>query len=355
MKSDKNAKIYVAGHTGLVGSTILKKLIEKGYSNILLSIEKELDLRNQLDTEKFFEANRPEFVILAAAKVGGIVANNTYKADFIYDNLAIGLNVINCCYKYNVKKLLNLGSSCIYPKLAIQPIKEEYLLDGKLEPTNEPYAIAKIAAIKLCSSYNFQFGTNFISVMPTNLYGKNDNFNLETSHVMPALIRKIILAKALKNGEIEFITSDLKQHKLGFGIDEKISSFSLEEIQSSLSEIGISSDSVTIWGSGNVRREFLHVDDMAEACIYLKENYNADEIGEFVNIGTGTDVSIKELAEQIKELAEYDGNLIFDNKKPDGTPRKLLDVTKINNLGWKAQISLTDGIRKVISDYLKLK
>lgn len=300
----KSAKIYVAGSNGMVGSAIVRTLEAKGYSNIVVKSSKELDLKNQQAVHDFFNQEQPEYVFLAAAKVGGIHANNTYPATFIYDNIMIQSNVIQAAYAFNVKKLLFLGSSCIYPKFAAQPIKEEYLLTGSLEPTNEAYAIAKIAGLKMCQFYKQQYGCNFISAMPTNLFGVNDNFNLENSHVLPALLRKFIEAK--QNNKQE----------------------------------------VTIWGSGTPMREFLFVDDLAEACLFLMENYNDVET---VNIGTGEDVSIKELAETIMKIVGFEGHLIFDASKPDGAPRKLLDVSKINNLGWKHQTSLENGIQKTLN------
>lgn len=294
-----NDKIYVAGHNGLVGSSILRRLREAGYSNIIYRSSSELDLRRQAEVEVFFEKERPDYVFLAAAKVGGIAANAAFPAQFIYENIMIEANVIHAAYKSKVKKLLFLGSSCIYPKLAEQPIKEDYLLKGKLEPTNEPYAIAKIAGIKMCESYNRQYGTNFISVMPTNLYGPNDNFDLETSHVLPALIRKFHEAKAHNKSE------------------------------------------VVLWGTGKARREFLYVDDLADAVVYLMNKHGGSEM---VNIGVGEDLTIEELAELIKSVVDYDGKIVYDATKPDGTPRKLLDVSKLNNLGWKAKTSLRQGI-----------
>jgi len=285
----------------------------------------KIDLTRQKDTEEFFEKERPEYVFLAAAKVGGILANNTYKADFIYENIMIAANVIHAAYKYGVKKLLNLGSSCIYPKFAPQPMKEEYLLTGLLEPTNEPYAIAKISAIKLCKYYNEQYGTNFISVMPTNLYGPNDNFDLETSHVLPALIRKFHLAKL----QMEQVKA--KQDIEGFPKPQP-------------------GHSVTIWGTGQPRREFLYVDDLADACVFLMNHYNDSEI---INIGVGKDISIKELALLIKEIVGYKGEIRFDTSKPDGMPQKLLDVSRINSLGWKPKVSLEEGIRKTYEWYVE--
>lgn len=303
---DKNSKIYIAGHRGMVGSAILRKLQEEGYSNFILKTSGELDLRDQVAVAKFFEAEKPEYVFLAAAKVGGIIANNTYKAQFIYENMMIQNNVIHQSYQNGVKKLMFLGSSCIYPKLAPQPLKEDYLLTGLLEPTNEPYAIAKIAGIKMCDAYRDQYGCNFISVMPTNLFGPNDNYDLQNSHVLPALIRKFHEAK--KEGKKE----------------------------------------VTIWGTGSPKREFLHADDLADACYYLMQNY--DEPG-LVNIGTGEDISIKDLAIMIKNIVGYQGELVFDTSKPDGTPRKLMDVSKLASKGWKYKISLEEGIKSVYKEY----
>ena len=308
---DKNAKIYVAGHRGMVGSAIVRKLQDQGYSNIIVRTSKELDLRRQADTESFFSSEKPDYVFLAAAKVGGIIANNTYKAEFIYTNLVIASNVIHASYKSGVKKLLNLGSSCIYPKHAPQPMTEDHLLTGLLEPTNEPYAIAKIAAIKLCRYFNEQYGTNYISVMPTNLYGTHDNFDLKTSHVLPALIRKFHEAKKHKN------------------------------------------ESVVLWGTGTPRREFLYVDDLADACVHLMQRYDYREIGEFVNVGTGEDITINDLAECVRRVSAFEGKIIWDTTKPDGTPRKLLNVSKISTLGWRHKIELEEGIRNVYQWYVR--
>lgn len=353
MKFDTNTKIMIAGAKGMVGSAIHRKFLEKGYSNFHLCDIGDVDLRRQSDTESLFESVKPDVVVLAAAKVGGIVANNTYKAEFIHDNMAIALNVINSAYKAGVKKLLNLGSSCIYPKLAPQPMKEEYLLTGLLEPTNEPYAIAKIAAIKLCRYYNEQYGTDFISVMPTNLYGYRDNFNLETSHVLPALIRKMILAKALSENNFDFINKDLTKRRIGYGFDKELDLNDISKTIEILGRIGITGNGIEVWGSGLVYREFLHADDMADACVYMLENYSASEIGEFVNIGSGTDQTIKKLTESIKEIAGYTGEINFDTSKPEGTPRKLLDISKLNSLGWKSKIPLETGIRTIIENYLE--
>jgi GDP-L-fucose synthase len=307
---EKTAKIYIAGHRGMVGSGLERKLRKEGFNNIVTRTSSELDLRNQQAVNAFFEKEKPAYVILAAAKVGGIHANNTYRAEFIYDNLMIEANIIHASYLNKVIKLLFLGSSCIYPKMAPQPLKEEYLLSGYLESTNQPYAIAKIAGIEMCDSYRAQYGCNFISAMPTNLYGTNDNYHPENSHVLPALIRRIILAKW--NNE----------------------------------------STVTIWGTGTPRREFLHVDDLTDACFFLLQNYNEQGL---VNIGCGIDISIKELAELIVTEVGYEGNLEFDNTKPDGTPRKLLDVSKLKKMGWGAKISLELGINKTVSQFIKLK
>ena len=360
----KNAKIYVAGHRGLVGSAIVRKLNELGYTNIITKTHKELDLTDQKVTREFFEKERPEYIFLAAAKVGGILANNTYKAEFIYQNIMIAANVIEASYRYGVKKLLNLGSSCIYPKYAKQPMKEEYLLTGELEPTNEPYAIAKISAIKMCRYYNEQCKTNFISVMPTNLYGPNDNFNLETAHVLPALIRKFYLGKLLEEENYDKIIENIQRYPLGFGLDKEINieigpnatpkqnNISMTQIINALKQLGITKESITLWGTGEVYREFLYVDDMADACVYLMKNINAEEMGKispdyFVNIGTGKDITIKELAKMVKEIIGYKGAIIHDTTKPDGTPRKLLNVTRLTKLGWQYNVELDEGIRKI--------
>lgn len=305
---EKNAKIYVAGHRGMVGSAIVRKLHDLGFSQIITRTSDELDLRSQEGVQRFFQREKPEFVFLAAAKVGGILANNTYRADFLYQNLAIQNNVIHFAHQYGVRKLMFLGSSCIYPKLAPQPLQEDSLLTGPLEPTNEPYAIAKIAGIKMCESYRQQYGDDFISVMPTNLYGINDNYHPENSHVLPALIRKIHEAK----------TTD--------------------------------SPHVTIWGSGKPMREFLFADDLADACVFLMQHYSDSQ---FINIGVGTDISIRDLAELIKEVIAYDGELKFDRSKPDGTPRKLMDVSRLTALGWRPSVTLRDGIKLAYRDFLR--
>ena len=307
---EKNDKIYVAGHNGMVGSAILRKLKKEGFTNLVTRSSSELNLKDQQAVIDFFQQEKPDYVFLAAAKVGGIKANDTYRAEFLYDNLMIENNVIHQAYAHGVKKLMFLGSSCIYPKHARQPLKEEYLLSGYLEPTNEPYAIAKIAGIKLCESYRDQYDSNFISVMPTNLYGQNDNYDLQNSHVLPALIRKFHEAKEENKPEVE------------------------------------------IWGTGKPMREFLHVDDMADACYYLMQNYNEKQ---FVNIGTGKDVTIRELAETIMEVVGYQGKLTFNTNMPDGTPRKLLDVSKLHNLGWQHKIELKEGIEKTYEDFVRNK
>lgn len=330
----------------MVGSALMRILQANGYENIVSRSHSELDLTQQAEVNAFFDHERPEYVILAAAKVGGILANNTYKADFIYDNLMIAANVINAAYKYGVKKLLNLGSSCIYPKYAEQPMKEDFLLTGTLEPTNEPYAIAKISAIKLCKYYNEQYGTNFISAMPTNMYGTYDNYNLETSHVLAALIRKFHLAKLMRNKEFDLVRQDIDKFTFGFNLDGKINDTDNQLLRQILEGAGITSDYVVVWGTGEVYREFLFSDDLANACLYLMENHDYKTIGEFVNVGTGDEMQIKDLAVLIKQIVEFEGEIRQDQSKPDGTPRKLLDVSKIKNLGWKAQYSLKDGIRK---------
>lgn len=350
---DMKDKIYVAGHNGLVGSALLRNLKGEGYANIITRTRKELDLRRQEDTENFFEKERPEYVFLSAAKIGGILANDTYKAEFIYDNMMITSNIINSAYKCGVKKLLNFGSSCIYPKFAQQPIKEEYLLTGTLEPTNEPHAIAKIAALKLCRFYNEQYGTNFVSVMPTNLYGPNDNFCLETAHVLPALIRKFHLAKLLKDKNFEDIKRDLQKNPIGFSLDKEINLESERSIRTTLKKIGLEGDCVLLWGSGDPYREFLYVDDLADACAFIMANYDSHGIGEFVNIGTGEDIKIKDLSEMITEMIGFDGEIKFDRSKPDGTPKKVLDITRIKSLGWEPKTSLKEGIKMTYEYYTR--
>jgi GDP-L-fucose synthase len=377
---EKTSKIYIAGHNGLVGSAITRKLISDGFSNHVYTPYPPFDLTNQKIVSDFFEKEKPEYVFLAAARVGGIMANNTYRGQFLYENLMIQNNIIHQSYLHGVKKLLFLGSSCIYPKNCPQPIKEEYLLTDELEYTNEPYAIAKIAGLKICESYNIQYGTNFISVMPTNLYGPNDNYNLETSHVLPALVRKMHLGKCLETGNWEAIRKDLNKNPI-----EGVNGSSNEpEILRILNKYGIKRNtdtqypapstrhpvSITLWGTGNPYREFLYVDDMAEACIYVMNHVNFTDLkalsinpsayspqpsalikNTHINIGTGKDLAIKELANLVKDIVGFRGELNWDSTKPDGTARKLLDVTKINNLGWKEKISLEEGIRMIYSKY----
>jgi len=348
---NSSEKIFVAGHRGMVGSAIVRALRAAGYENIVTRTRDELDLTRQEDVERFFMEERPGAVFLAAAKVGGILANSTYRAEFIHDNMAIALNVIDAAYKSGVGKLLNLGSSCIYPKLAPQPMREEHLLTGPLEPTNEPYAIAKIAAIKLCRYYNEQYGTEFISVMPTNLYGENDNFDLETAHVLPTLIRKFYLARLLRDGDYAGLAADIRASSIGFGIDKRIDPNEPATIVDALASLGVTADAVTLWGTGAPRREFLHADDLADACLYLMKGYGHEEIGEFINIGVGEDLSINELAHLIGELVGFEGEIRYDAEKPDGTPRKLLDVTRLRSLGWSPRIGLREGIERTLEWY----
>jgi len=308
---DLNAKIYVAGHRGLVGSAIMRRLQAGGYSNLITRDHTELDLTDQRAVQQFYAAEKPDYVFVAAAKVGGIHANNTYPADFIYLNLMIECNLIHGAYQHGVKKLLFLGSTCIYPKLAPQPMKEEHLLTGPLEPTNEPYAVAKIAGIKMCSAYNRQYGTNFMSVMPTNLYGPNDNYHPQDSHVLPALIRRMHEAKMRGDKQ------------------------------------------VSVWGTGNARREFLASDDMADACVFLMERFDAKDLGEFINIGFGHDMTIREMVEVVAKVVGFTGELVFDTTKPDGAPRKLVDSSRLAALGWKPRVSFEQGLRAAYADYLK--
>ncbi len=360
---EKDSKIYIAGHRGLVGSAILNILKAKGYSNLIFRTHKELDLADSLSVSNFFKKEQPEYVILAAAKVGGIVANNIYRADFIYENLMIQNNVIHQSYLHGVNKLLFLGSTCIYPKNCPQPMKEDYLLTDTLEYTNEPYAIAKIAGIKMCESYNLQYGTNFISVMPTNLYGPNDNFDLEKSHVLPALIRKIVLGKALENEDWETIKNDLEKLPIE-GVSNNNSKTEILEI---LSKYGVNKNQdgvqIEIWGTGAPMREFLWSEDMAAACVFLMESRNfSDTISTegvnskevrntHINIGTGVDVSIKDLAFKIKSILGFEGEFYFNSDKPDGTMKKLTDPSKLNNLGWKHEVNLDDGIKRIYDWY----
>lgn len=355
---ERDAKIYIAGHNGLVGSAILKNLQNKGYSNFVLRSSQELDLRDQVEVSRFFAQEKPEYVFLAAAKVGGIIANNVYRADFIYENLQIQNNVIHNAYLNKVKKLLFLGSTCIYPKEAPQPMPEDCLLTSPLEYTNEPYAIAKIAGIKMCESYNIQYGTNFISVMPTNLYGPNDNFNLEKSHVLPALIRKMHLGRCLENGDWSAISSDLNSRPIEGVHGEMPKKVILEK----LAKFGIVLDKsvrIEIWGTGAPKREFLWSEDMADACVYMMETVDFKDlmpntssvVNTHINIGTGVDITIKELAETVKRSVDFKGELYFNATKPDGTMRKLTDVSKLHGLGWKHKMELEDGIRLMYKWY----
>ena len=343
---NKSGKIFLAGHTGLVGSALMRRLEAGGYTGIVTRNYPELDLTRQAETEEFFQKEKPDYVFLAAAKVGGIHANNTYKADFIYQNMMIAANVIHASYTYGVKKLLNLGSSCIYPRDAAQPLKEEYLLTGPLENTNDAYAIAKIAAIKLCRFYNEQYGTNFMSVMPTNLYGPGDNFDFENSHVLPALVRRIYLGKLCMDASLDAIRRNFDF----YGKTDVFSKAAENEIRAELEKHGIYKDRVVIWGSGKPYREFLYSDDLADACVFLMENHDAKDIGEIINIGTGKDMTIRELAELIKRIAGYTGELTFDATKPDGTPRKLLDVSRLHALGWNEKTGLEEGIGRVLGE-----
>lgn len=342
-------KIYIAGHRGMVGSAIRRRLETDGCKRIICRSHEELDLTRQQDVEDFFEKERPEYVFLCAAKVGGILANSTYKAQFIYENTMIAANVIHASRAYGVKKLLNLGSSCIYPRSAPQPLKEEYLLTSELEPTNEPYAIAKITAIKLCRYYNEQYGTNFISVMPTNLYGPEDSFDLETSHVLPALIRRFHLAGFLFREDYDAIARDLERFGNNLPAD---STDDPKLITKHLAGFGIHSDRVTLWGTGAPQREFLYADDLATAAVLLMENYDAKSTGEFINIGAGKDITIKELAKMISRITDYRGRVEWDSTKPDGTPKKLLDISRIQDKGWNAKISLEKGIKKTYKWYV---
>jgi GDP-L-fucose synthase len=370
---DKNSKIYIAGHTGMVGSAINRNLTGQGYNNLVFTPYPPFDLTDQKVVEDFFKREKPDYVFLAAARVGGIVANNKFRAQFLYENLMIQSNIIHQSYMHGVRKLLFLGSSCIYPKNCPQPIKEEYLMTGELEYTNEPYAIAKIAGLKMCESYNIQYGTNFIAVMPTNLYGPNDNYNLETSHVLPALIRKMHLGKCLENNDWESLLKDLKKNPVE-GVNEKSEK---NEIIRILDKYGIRKTSqnvecgtrnpepvtITLWGTGAPFREFLHVDDVADACVYLMNHSDFPDIeslsepssreirNSHINLGTGKDLTIKNLSELIKEIVGFRGQLMWDISKPDGTFRKLLDVSKINSLGWKEKVRLDQGIEMIYKKF----
>lgn len=365
---EKNAKIYIAGHLGMVGSAILNNFKQKGYKNFVCRSFSEMDLRDQKQTDDFFSQERPDYVVLAAAKVGGIIANNIYRADFIFENIQIQNNIIGASFKYGVKKLLFLGSSCIYPKNAPQPMSEDCLLTSTLEYTNEPYAIAKIAGLKLCESFNLQYGTNFISVMPTNLYGYNDNFDLEKSHVLPALIRKMHLGKCLIKNDWAAIKKDFSKNPVEGITGEE----STEVISEKLAKYGISKTesevSITLWGTGTPKREFLHASDLADACVFIMENIDFQDLANFykernpkeasevknthINIGTGVDLSIRELARLIQDITQFTGKIIWDSSKPDGTMRKLMDVSKLHSLGWQEKIPFKEGIEKVYSAYI---
>jgi len=345
----KDSKIFVAGHRGLVGSALVRELTKAGYTNLITRTHAELELTDHAAVAAFFEQEKPDYVFLAAAKVGGIVANNTYRAEFIYQNLTIQNNIIHQSYLHGVKKLLFLGSTCIYPRACPQPMKEDYLLTSELEYTNEPYAIAKIAGIKMCESYNLQYGTNFISVMPTNLYGPGDNFDLEKSHVLPAMVRKLHLAKLLEADDLQGVQTDLRVS-------------SLDEAQPVLDKFGVAAESVQIWGTGKPRREFLWSEDMAAACVYLMENRDFTDTyapgtteirNSHINIGTGEDISIAELAELVRRIVGFGGKLVFDDSKPDGTLRKMTDVSKLHALGWKHQVTLEEGVRRMYEWYLE--
>jgi GDP-L-fucose synthase len=349
---NKDAKVYIAGHRGLVGSAIWRKLEEQGHTNLIGRTHEELDLTNQVAVEEFFAVEKPEYVFLAAAKVGGIVANNVYRADFIMENLKIQNNIIESSYQNGVTKLLFLGSSCIYPKLAPQPIPEDALLTSELEYTNEPYAIAKIAGIKTIEGYNIQYGTNYLSVMPTNLYGVNDNFDLEKSHVMPAMIRKMVLCQYLEQGKPELAAKNLGiDYESGQQVLEAVAKYGIEKRGNKIV--------IKLWGSGTPYREFLHVDDMADACVFVMNNINFEDVSKdmtevrntHINIGSGTDVTIKELAELVKEAVGFSGDIEFDATKPDGTPRKLMSADKIHALGWQHKIELKDGLARTVAWY----
>jgi len=341
----QNSKIFVAGHRGLVGSALVRRLQQASFTNLVVRTRQELDLRDQAAVDRFFAEERPEYVFLAAAKVGGILANSTYPADFIRDNLLIQTNVIDAAWRHGTRKLLFLGSSCIYPKHAPQPIREEYLLSGPLEPTNEWYAVAKIAGIKMCQAYRRQYGFRAISLMPTNLYGPGDNFDLETSHVLPALIRKFHLAKLAAVGELEAIVED--ERRFGRIPEDVLAGVGLRRKGERL--VRVDAPRVVLWGTGTPRREFLHVDDLADACLFLMQHYDEEEI---INVGVGEDISIRELAELVAEEVGFEGEIVWDTTKPDGTPRKLLDVSRLFGLGWRPKIGLREGIRQTYTWYL---
>ena len=348
---DKRAVIYLAGHRGLVGSAIQRRLERDGYEHVITRTSQELDLTNQTAVEDFFTREKPEYVFLCAGKVGGIMANSLYPAEFIYQNLMIGANVIHAAYRHGVRKLLNMGSSCIYPRLAPQPLKEEYLLTSALEPTNEGYALAKIAAIKLCRYYNRQYGTNYISVMPTTQYGIGDNFNMETAHLLPMVLRRFHLAKLLARRDFKGIRADLRRNSLGWGLDTHIEWESEASLTQTLGKVGAYPDRVVMWGDGSVYRELMSSDDLADACVYLMKCKEASDIGEFVNITKGSDVRLSELFELVKQITGFSGDIEYDITKPNGTPRKLMDATRLTALGWKPSIDLEQGIRNLYAWY----
>jgi GDP-L-fucose synthase len=373
MAIDSSSRIFVAGGSGMVGSAVVRRLLSSGYTNVIASYRSrspvapagglpitgraglrwvQLDLTRQNETEAFFEKERPRYVVMAAAKVGGIVANNTYRAEFIYDNMAIASHIVRSSHRTGVQKLLNLGASCIYPRLAPQPLREEYLLTGPLEPTNEPYAIAKIAAIKLCRYFNEQYGTNYLSLVPTNLYGPEDNFNLETSHLLPALIRKFHLGKLLAAGDYAQIAADIGRTPFGSGSEGRIETKrDAASITLALEKTGITAGAVTLWGTGRPYREFLHVDDLSAGVLLFLEYCDAGDVGEFVNIGAGEDRTIDEIARLVKETVGFKGEIVYDATKPDGMPRKVLDVSRMAALGWRPSIDLGEGIRRTYEWY----
>ncbi len=351
MDLNKDSKIYIAGHRGMVGSAILRKFQKEGYSNLIYKTSSELDLIRQNEVENFFEREKPDFVINAAAKVGGIVANNTYPAEFIYQNLMISTNLIHSCYLFGVKKLINLGSSCIYPKNAPNPLKEEYLLSSEFEKTNEAYALSKATAIKLCEFYNREYGTNYISLMPPNLFGENDNFNMQTAHLLPMLLRRFHLAKLYENNDIDGIKNDFSKNPLGWNLDEKISNTPISEL---LKKIGIEKGKVTVWGDGSVYRELMYSNDVADACLYFLKNIDAKDINNFVNITSGKDIQVKNIVQIVKNIVGYQGEIVYDKTKPNGVQRKLMDATRLNSLDWKPKISLESAIEDFYKIYLSL-
>ena len=348
---NKNSKILIAGYKGLVGSAIVRAVKKAGYTNVVLKDYQEVDLTRQDQVEAMFQQEKPEYIFLAAAKVGGIYANKTYPADFIYLNVMIATNMVHYAYKYGVKKMINLGSSCIYPRESPQPIKEEYLLTSGLEPTNEAYAIAKIAAIKLCRYYNEQHGTNFISAMPTNQYGVGDNFNMETGHLLPMVMRRFHLCKLLSQGDFEGLRSDLQKYKLGWGLDGTFDMDDPAAVEKTLNKLGSFRDKIVLWGDGSVYRELMCSDDLADACLYLMENKDYTDIGEHVNITRGDDIQLKKLFDIVKQTVGFAGRIEYDTTKPNGTPRKIMDATRINSLGWKPKITIQQGVKDFYAWY----